>query len=143
MTWETTEPTPRTVKRKALPAIYGNLLAENLRSGTPSTLRTSYPKLLPRLEKKPHGEPPPSSYYPSFMRILLQNTETKLYFAGPNEWTEDTSKAINFEHIDRASQMYNTENLAYAEIVLKPDLPVDLNEVISRRAIAAEGIMEG
>jgi hypothetical protein len=57
------------------------------------------------------------------MRVLLQNAETKLYFAGPNEWTEDTAKAVDFEHVDRASQVYATENLAYAEIVLRPDLP--------------------
>ena len=72
------------------------------------------------------------------MRILLQNTETKLYFAGPNEWTADNSKAVNFEHIDRASQVYNTENLDYAEIVLKPDLPGGTNETVHRRAIAAD-----
>ncbi len=55
------------------------------------------------------------------MRVLLQNSETKLYFAGPNEWTDDATKAVNFEHIDRASQTYAAENLAYAEIVLEPE----------------------
>lgn len=56
----------------------------------------------------------------SRMRVLLQNTETKLYFAGPNEWTEDSSKAVDFEHVDRASEAYNTQNLNYAQIVLEP-----------------------
>ncbi len=62
------------------------------------------------------------------MRVLLQNTETKLYFAGPNEWTEDAAKAVNFEHIDRASQVYTSENLAYAEIILTPDVQTDREE---------------
>jgi len=55
------------------------------------------------------------------MRVLLQNSETKLFFAGPNEWTEDSTKAINFEHIDRATEVYTSENLTYAEIVLEPE----------------------
>jgi len=66
------------------------------------------------------------------MRVLLQNAETKLYFAGPNEWTEDVAKAVNFEHIDQASQAYASENLAYAEIVLTPDTP-STNEATPRR----------
>ncbi|MGH7970789.1 MAG: hypothetical protein ACREIC_18875 [Limisphaerales bacterium] len=74
------------------------------------------------------------------MRVILQNTETKLYFAGPNEWTADTSKAVNFEDIDRASQVYNTANLAYAEIVLKPDLPGEANEAVSQRALAVDEV---
>jgi len=44
-----------------------------------------------------------------------------MYFAGPNEWTNDPTKAMSFEHVDRASQTYASENLAYAEIVLEPE----------------------
>jgi len=54
------------------------------------------------------------------MRVLLQNTETKLYYLGPDQWTEDRSKALDFEHINQAVQTYTTENLYYAEIVFEP-----------------------
>ena len=64
------------------------------------------------------------------MRVLLQNSETKLYFAGPNEWTEDSAKALNFEHIDRATEVYANENLTYAEIVLDPEPPDQAQAVI-------------
>jgi hypothetical protein len=56
----------------------------------------------------------------SQMRVLLKNTETKLYFAGSDQWTQDTTQALDFEHIDRAVQAYTHEGLAYAEIVLEP-----------------------
>lgn len=71
------------------------------------------------------------------MRVLLQNSETKLYFAGPNEWTDDSTKAVNFEHIDRASQIYASENLAYAEIVLEPERPEAFARISSADSQAA------
>jgi hypothetical protein len=58
------------------------------------------------------------------MRVLLLNTETKLYYAGTNQWTERVSDAMDFEHIDRAAHMYAVENLSYAEIVIEPGMPV-------------------
>ena len=70
------------------------------------------------------------------MRVLLQNSETKLYFAGPNEWTEDSGKALNFEHIDQATEVYANENLAYAEIVLDPEPPDQAQAVIGAGAEA-------
>ncbi len=54
------------------------------------------------------------------MRILLLNAETKLYFVGPNQWTEDPAEALDFEQIERAAQVYSAEGLTYAEIVLEP-----------------------
>ncbi len=56
------------------------------------------------------------------MRVLLQNTETKLYFIDANEWTDDPSKATDFEEVELAAQVYHTHDLAYAQIVLQPAL---------------------
>jgi hypothetical protein len=63
------------------------------------------------------------------MRVLLQNMETKLYFAGPNEWTSDSSKALDFEQIERASEVYSAQNLDYAQIVLDPQRPNAWSEI--------------
>ena len=36
------------------------------------------------------------------MRTLLRNTATGLYFQGPDKWTNDPAKAMDFKMIDRA-----------------------------------------
>lgn len=54
------------------------------------------------------------------MRVLLQNTETKLYFIIPNEWTNDPAKATDFEDVENAAQVYHTQDLTYAQILLEP-----------------------
>ena len=54
------------------------------------------------------------------MRVLLQNTETKLYFIIPNEWTNDPLKATDFEEIENAEHVYLTQDLTYAQIILEP-----------------------
>ena len=71
------------------------------------------------------------------MRVLLQNSETKLYFAGPNEWTEDSTKAVDFEHIDRATEVYSNENLTYAEIVLVPEPCTQIQDLLRSAAESA------
>ena len=57
------------------------------------------------------------------MRVLLQNTETKLYLIGPNEWTGDPLKATDFQEVESAAEAYHSQDLAYAQIVLEPGLP--------------------
>jgi hypothetical protein len=57
------------------------------------------------------------------MRVLLQNSETKLYFIDTNEWTDDPSKARDFQEIELAAQIYHTQDLAYAQIVVEPGPP--------------------
>ena len=52
------------------------------------------------------------------MRVLLQNTETKLYFIGANEWTNDPAKATDFQEVETAAQIYHTQDLTYARIVV-------------------------
>ena len=54
------------------------------------------------------------------MRVLLQNTQTKLFFIDTDEWTEDPWKATDFEDVEVAAQIYHSHNLDYAQIVLEP-----------------------
>ncbi len=56
------------------------------------------------------------------MRVLLQNTETNLYFIGTEQWTEDPIKATDFGDIEHAARVYQAQNLAYARIVLDPSI---------------------
>jgi hypothetical protein len=57
------------------------------------------------------------------MRVLLQNTETKLYFVDTNEWTEDPGKAKDFEQVEHAARIYHLQDLAYASIVVEQGPP--------------------
>ena len=65
------------------------------------------------------------------MRVLLLNTETKLYFVDPNEWTNDPLKATDFEQVERAAQAYHSQDLAYAQIVVEPGMPDRVPEVLA------------
>ena len=53
------------------------------------------------------------------MRVLLQNAETKLYFVDTNQWTDDPSKAKDFQEVENAAQIYHIHDLAYAKIVVE------------------------
>ncbi|HLH54708.1 MAG TPA: hypothetical protein VKY92_13935 [Verrucomicrobiae bacterium] len=57
------------------------------------------------------------------MRVLLQNTETKLYLIGCNQWTDDPSKATDFQEVQSAAEAYEIEDLAYARIVVDQAAP--------------------
>jgi hypothetical protein len=59
------------------------------------------------------------------MRVLLQNTETNLYFIQPNGWTDEPLKATDFEEVAQAAAVYHAQDLAYARIVVEPGLPAD------------------
>jgi hypothetical protein len=75
------------------------------------------------------------------MRVLLQNTETKLYFISPGEWTSDPLAATDFEEIDSAAEAYHSRDLAYAQIVLEPGQSASRPRVRATllRAIQPEG----
>ncbi len=60
------------------------------------------------------------------MRVLLQNTLTRLYYAAPGQWTEHPAQAFDFEQVERAAQIYALENLPYAQIVLDGAHPTHL-----------------
>ncbi len=55
------------------------------------------------------------------MKVLLQDTQTKLYYAGPGRWVKARREALNFEAIERAAQTYDTENYPFAEILVEDD----------------------
>jgi len=75
------------------------------------------------------------------MRVLLQNTETNLYFISPHEWTDDPLKATDFEEVEIAAEAYHSKDLAYAQIVIEPGLASSRPQVRAAllRAIQAEG----
>jgi hypothetical protein len=50
------------------------------------------------------------------MRTLLRKTSTGLFFQEPGKWTEDPSKAFNFQSIDRALSFIRTWNLQETEL---------------------------
>jgi hypothetical protein len=50
------------------------------------------------------------------MRTLLRNTATGLYFEGPDRWTSDPSRALDFKMIDRALQFIETWSLRDMEL---------------------------
>ncbi len=53
------------------------------------------------------------------MKVLLQDTQTKLYYAGPGRWIKERSEAYDFERIERAAQAYDSENYPFAEILIE------------------------
>ncbi len=65
------------------------------------------------------------------MRVLLQNTETKLYFIDATEWTDDPLKATAFQHVDHAAHVYHSQDLAYARIVVEPGPPAGMPQTLS------------
>jgi hypothetical protein len=49
---------------------------------------------------------------------MLQNSETGLFYAGPNHWTRDTLQAIDFESIPHAVEAYKRERVAFAALMV-------------------------
>ena len=50
------------------------------------------------------------------MRTLLRNTATGLFFQGPDQWTSDPAKALDFKMIDRALDFIETWSLKDMEL---------------------------
>jgi len=50
------------------------------------------------------------------MRTLLRNTTTGLFFQGPDRWTSDPAKALDFKLIDRAIDFIDTWRLKDMEL---------------------------
>ncbi len=50
------------------------------------------------------------------MRTLLRNTATGLYFEGPDKWTSDPERAMDFKMIDRAIEFIETWSLRNMEL---------------------------
>lgn len=52
------------------------------------------------------------------MKVLLQDKVTRRYFAGPHQWVEDRSEALDFKQVQGAAKAYAEAGLPYAEIVV-------------------------
>ncbi len=52
------------------------------------------------------------------MRVMLQNAETGLFYAGPNDWTKDMVRAVDFESVSHAVEAYKHERVAFASIMV-------------------------
>jgi len=54
----------------------------------------------------------------AFMRVLLRDTDTGLYFREPRAWTTETEKALSFKHSAEAMNLARAECVENAEVVL-------------------------
>ncbi len=52
------------------------------------------------------------------MKVLLQDTISKRYYAGPQRWVSERAEALDFGQIDLAAKAYTEETTRYAEIVI-------------------------
>ncbi len=53
------------------------------------------------------------------MKVMLQNSETGLLYAGRNSWTAETVKALDFHSVTNAVEAYKSERLAFAAIFVQ------------------------
>ena len=67
------------------------------------------------------------------MKVLLRRTNTNIYYAGNNEWTEDSRYARDFDQVEEAIQFHKDEKLTEVEVVLSYDDPF-CNVVLSLKA---------
>ncbi len=51
------------------------------------------------------------------MRTLLRKIPSGLYFQGPDKWTNDPSKALNFKSINRALRFIEIWSMKDVELV--------------------------
>ena len=52
------------------------------------------------------------------MRVILRNPFKDLYFLGPNMWTNDRSKAFDFERMEPAIDLVRRAGLNDLELVI-------------------------
>ena len=57
------------------------------------------------------------------MKVLLRNTETRLYYAGNDQWTGDATQARDFEHVEHATRTHQRDRLKGMEAVLVYSTP--------------------
>lgn len=55
------------------------------------------------------------------MRVLLRNTQSGLFYAGPDQWTEERSEALDFEATDRALDRVSQAKLPAMEVLMHFD----------------------
>jgi len=52
------------------------------------------------------------------LRILLQDRQSRLYFRGSEEWTQNRDEALNFQHSAKASGFVLQARLPNMDIIL-------------------------
>lgn len=55
------------------------------------------------------------------MRVLLHNTQTGLFYAGPKDWTDDPAQAVDFKSPDLALDLVSEAKLHAMELVMRFD----------------------
>jgi hypothetical protein len=55
------------------------------------------------------------------MRILLRNKTSGLYLQGPDKWTKEPERAVDFRFMDRALAYVQTWHLREAELAFSFD----------------------
>ena len=55
------------------------------------------------------------------MKVLLRNTQTGLFYAGPDQWTQERSEALDFEATDRALDIVSEAKLKAMEVLMHFD----------------------
>ena len=55
------------------------------------------------------------------MRVLLHNTQTGLFYAGPKDWTDDAAQALDFKRPDVALDLVSETKLDAVELVMRFD----------------------
>jgi len=66
------------------------------------------------------------------MKVLLRNTQTGLFYAGPGQWTADPSPAVDFEATDVALDRVSHEKLEAMEVLMHfedPHFEIPMNIV--------------
>jgi hypothetical protein len=66
------------------------------------------------------------------MKILLRSTQTGLFYAGPEQWTEDRTGAMDFQQTDLALDRVAKARLEGIEVLMHfedPSFDIPLNIV--------------
>ncbi len=58
------------------------------------------------------------------MRVLLRSTETGLFYAGPEHWTQSHTEALDFRGTDLALDHVSESGLPDMEVLMRFDDPV-------------------
>mgnify|MGYP001556674400 CR=1 FL=1 len=69
------------------------------------------------------------------MKVYLQDSLSKRYYAGPRRWVESRAEALDFGKVDLAAKAYTEETTDFAEIVVDDG---KMGEPVSEKARRAE-----
>jgi len=58
------------------------------------------------------------------MKVLLRDTQTGRFYAGPEKWTADDSEALDFEETDLALDAVCDSKLHKIEVLMRFEDPV-------------------